>query len=167
MNTEDPIDSLLRSHFASRLDRQRGRTLAAFDDVVAKPAKLAFGRSERRRPFRTASGIGLALAASVALGFTVPSLFRQSSGDGLPMGIREPGAIYGGSVSNPTPRRNETRNSWQTLEDQGPVMINPTTPGRRVLKRQVEEIRWTDSEGKEHAEYVPSEQQLVVEQAKQ
>ena len=92
----DDLDFILRSHLASRLDRQRGRAGAAFDAAVLHPATIALARRHRSHPLRTVTGVGLALAASMAIGFTLPALLNSPAGGGGAIGLGGGGLGGGG-----------------------------------------------------------------------
>jgi hypothetical protein len=134
---DDNFDTLLRDHFARKLNGQLGK------------AQAALGREHRARRWRRASVAGLAMAAAIA-GFV---LLRPSA----PPANVVPPVATASDISVP----GEYEMSWQTI-DQGTVFLDEDTPMRRLLRRGVEQVRWIDPATQASVEYTVPHDEIVL-----
>jgi hypothetical protein len=176
------LESLLRDHFAAKLDGQLGRAAERFAREVAdaRPAQLHLRLTDAPRPAPRApqhhrSGwsafawsIGLAggaVAAGIAVVMVlVPMLntkpqdvaFNESPRPTRPDPLTPP------QPATFTPQNVEHALSWNTI-DQGTVYLGGEVPLRSVVRQANETVRWYDPQRKAHVEMtVPRDEVMLV-----
>ena len=120
----------------------------------------------RRRlyPWRNAGTVGLAMAACVAIGFTLPSVLTSSSDDSVATdGSARPVRPFEGTVVNAFERSTMLENF-----DAGSVMIGGRTPAQKIRQQRVDSYIWTDPTTNLKYEFsIPSEQDVLAPAVRQ
>ena len=182
------LESLLREHFAAKLDGQLGRSAARFlrevgaaeparprmrlvgDDSGQMPRPVPRAAHQRPRSGWAALGWSIGLAgAAVAAGIAVVMIL-------VPLVQRSPAptqqVVIGPDSTDPqtdvTPARDqgpqdvEHALTWNTI-DQGTVYLGGEVPLRSVVRRANETVRWYDPQRNARVEMtVPRDEVMLV-----
>lgn len=161
---DDELDNLLRNHFAAELDPLRGDAVRAFDRHVTQPMQrrlrlnglFAAGRGVGRRA-RQFGPMLAAMAACTALGFYVPRWIASPAADRHE--IAEAPADFG-----PTRLADFEQSVTVRHEDHGSAPLPDGTPGRRVVRSQIESARYVDPKTNARTEFYffPAGQETIV-----
>jgi hypothetical protein len=181
------FESLLRDHFATKLDGQLGRASERFMREVAdaQPEQHAYLRlvdaprpaPARREPHRRSTwsalawSIGLA-GGAVAAGIAVVLFVVPLATNNKTVVVDDRPGINtsrGTGVTPPvspagefTPQNVEHALSWNTI-DQGTVYLGGEVPLRSVVRQANETVRWYDPQRKAHVEMtVPRDEVMLV-----
>jgi hypothetical protein len=178
------LESLLRDHFAAKLDGQLGRAAERFMREVAdapaqphirlvdapEPSSPRAARDRRSGWSGFAWSIGLA-GAAVAAGIAVVMFVAPLATNNKPIAVdlkpTRPGPLDSGEPTRPlpsefTPQDVEHALSWNTI-DQGTVYLGGEVPLRSVVRQANETVRWYDPQRKAHVEMtVPRDEVMLV-----
>lgn len=183
------LESLLRDHFAAKLDGQLGRSAARFlrevgadqtaqpqmrlvnddaDDDAPLPMPRAFHEHGRSGWSALAWSIGLAgaaVAAGIAVVMILVPLVQRPPAANKNMVIAPPEDGPNPSVTaagDAAPRDVEHALTWNTI-DQGTVYLGGEVPLRSVVRQANETVRWYDPQHKAHVEMtVPRDEVMLV-----
>lgn len=174
---DSQLETLLREHFASKLDAQLGRSAERFMSEFAAAPRLRltdapFPRSHRRlRLFGWTAGVaGAAVAAGIAAVMILAPLLTQPAGLVSPTVnqiARGHSDTTGGAgdvtnVAAAAPVDVEHALTWNTV-DQGTVYLSGDVPVRSVVRQANETMRWYDPQRKAHVEMtVPRDEVMLV-----
>ena len=183
------LESLLREHFAAKLDGQLGKSAARFlrevgaaqpaqpqmrlvgadDNTDDAPLRMPRAIHERRRNGWSAFAWSIGLAgAAVAAGIAVVMIL-------VPLVQRPPAndnrVVIGPDSGHPTPsiapagdtpQDVEHALTWNTI-DQGTVYLGGEVPLRSVVRQANETVRWYDPQRKARVEMtVPRDEVMLV-----
>jgi len=183
------LESLLREHFAAKLDGQLGKSAARFlrevgaaqpaqpqmrlvgedDNTDDAPLRLPRAIHEHRRSGWSAFAWSIGLAgAAVAAGIAVVMIL-------VPLVQRPPAndnrVVIGPDSGHPTlpvapagdtPQDVEHALTWNTI-DQGTVYLGGEVPLRSVVRQANETVRWYDPQRKARVEMtVPRDEVMLV-----
>jgi len=183
------LESLLREHFAAKLDGQLGKSAAHFlrevgaaqpaqpqmrlvgadDNTDDAPLRMPRAIHERRRNGWSAFAWSIGLAgAAVAAGIAVVMIL-------VPLVQRPPAndnrVVIGPDSGHPTPsiapagdtpQDVEHALTWNTI-DQGTVYLGGEVPLRSVVRQANETVRWYDPQRKARVEMtVPRDEVMLV-----
>jgi hypothetical protein len=183
------LESLLREHFAAKLDGQLGKSAAHFlrevgaaqpaqpqmrlvgadDNTDDAPLRMPRSIHERRRNGWSAFAWSIGLAgAAVAAGIAVVMIL-------VPLVQRPPAndnrVVIGPDSGHPTPsiapagdtpQNVEHALTWNTI-DQGTVYLGGEVPLRSVVRQANETVRWYDPQRKARVEMtVPRDEVMLV-----
>jgi hypothetical protein len=185
------LESLLREHFAAKLDGQLGNAAARFlrevsttemsqpqmrlvsddvdDDGDDAPLSVLRSIDEHRRSGWSAFAWSLGLAgAAVAAGIAVvmilvPLVQRPPANDDRVVIVPSSGdATPLVTPATDAPRDVEHALTWNTI-DQGTVYLGGEVPLRSVVRQANETVRWYDPQHKAHVEMtVPRDEVMLV-----
>jgi len=184
------LESLLREHFAAKLDGQLGRSAARFlravgADQTAQPQMRLVGENEidadaplpmprpiheHRRSGWSAFGwsiglTGAAVAAGIAVVMVLVPLVQRPPAANKNVVIAPHADGPGSSVTtagDAVPRDVEHALTWNTI-DQGTVYLGGEVPLRSVVRQANETVRWYDPQHKAHVEMtVPRDEVMLV-----
>src|SRR5688572_11079436 len=150
---DDPLDAMLRTHLAAKLDPQRGRARLAFETHLAATAP----RQARSAPLRTRvwviGVVGTALAASIAALWAVPVAWRT---DVKPV-VNGNLQVSQAKVPLPTPTPETNRGAiapistqWEQVssavcsvsQDKGVLLIGNEVPARVVQQYETQRMQF-------------------------
>lgn len=171
---DSQFETLLREHFASKLDSQLGRSAERFmREAGAAPSVPRMRLVEappahpRLRIFAWSIGLsGAAVAAGIAIVMVLAPMLTQPNGtQHAGSQVVSPIESTSGEDVQPVnagPQNVEHALSWKTI-DQGTVYVDDEVPLRSVLRQADETVRWYDPQRKAHMEMtVPRDQVMLV-----
>ena len=182
------LESLLREHFAAKLDGQLGKSAARFlrevgtaqaaqsqmrlvgedEDADEAPLRMPRPIPEHRRSGWSAFAWSIGLAgAAVAAGIAVvmilvPLVQRPSTDNRVVIGPDSGHRTLPIAPAGDTPQDVEHALTWNTI-DQGTVYLGGEVPLRSVVRQANETVRWYDPQHKAHVEMsVPRDEVMLV-----
>jgi hypothetical protein len=184
------LESLLREHFAAKLDGQLGKSAARFsrdvgaaqpaqpqmrllsgdDDDNNAPVPMPRGIDDHRRSGWSAFGwsiglAGAAVAAGIAVVMILVPLVQRNPGPTKQVVVVPDPSDPGTTVTTATdtaPRDVEHALTWNTI-DQGTVYLGGEVPLRSVVRQANETVRWYDPQRNARVEMtVPRDEVMLV-----
>src|SRR5437764_2645389 len=146
-NDDAMLESALKRHFNDSLNPQLGRAVSAFEShVAAHPRSVASGSSliRRDRAWWAWAVSTTAVAASIAVAFAVMTINSQRPTPTRTLGHNiSPSSVPTMlAITQPTPDEPVERTVWWRTVDQGTVYADDKTPMRKLLRQQVEELKF-------------------------
>jgi hypothetical protein len=153
------IDDLIRDELTSKLDPQRGRAKAAFDEQVIGPMTRRVNVSpDASHTVRNVILIALLMIVCVVIGMFIPKLFPTEQPPETP--ARQPEALVE-AVTIPDAR--EHTSLLYTI-DAGATQTPSGAPARRIRAERLDRYNWTDPQtGGTFMYIVPSVEERVLE----
>ncbi len=146
-STDDLLDMRLHEHLTLRLDPQRGRALAAFEE---------HSRSERASRSRRRWIIGVATSGLIAASVAIAIFLHTPASRTI-------------APKSPIAREDTMRNVERTMEweasDEGVTVLDRSIPVRKVRQDAVEQVQWFDPQRNANMRLtVPVERVLYVQE---
>ena len=154
-NIDDPLDAMLRTHLAAKLEPQRGRARLAFEThlAVAPPRQARRPGAPLRNRVWVIGVVGTALAASIAALWAVPIVWRT---DVKPMAEAGP-EVSQPKVTLPIPQAKANRGGivpvstqWEQVssavcsvsQDKGVLLIANEVPARVIQQYETQRMQF-------------------------